>query len=347
VRPGFLRALAIAAALALAGSARADFVPGSTSDPVACAERPGESYALYLPPSWSAGRAFPILYVLDVRGRGVLALEVFRSGAARLGFIVASSNTSSTGVEATRNAASLDAMWRDTHARLRLDAARRFVAGFSGTARFAALAALAYRGGIAGVLGAGAGFPERAPPSSGMPFAYFGAVGDEDFNLAEMRALGRRLDEIGAPHRIAVFEGGHRWPPPAVADEGLEWLAACASSACPKPADASSAAPEKRRREAEEDERDLHAISALGEKLGAILRKDPVPSPERAASDLRMAGLKKRAAEVGSADAKAARRLLAWLRVRAGFELAAGFEAKGDAAREALCRAIGEAADLR
>ena len=54
--------------------------------------------------------------------------------------------------------------------------------------------------------------------------------------------------------------------------------------------------------------------------------------------------MKKRAAEVGSAEAKAARRFLAWLRVRAGFELAREFEAKGDAARAALCRAIADAA---
>ena len=203
---------AVLFAVLTAWTASADLAPDSTTDPVTCADRPGETYALYLPPSWSADRTTPVLYVLDVRGRGALALEVFRPAAARLGFAVASSNTSSTGVEASRNAASLDAMWRDTHARLRPDPARRFVAGFSGTARFAALAGLAYRGGIAGVVGAGAGFPAEVPPRSGMPFSYFGAVGDEDFNFAEMRALDRRLDEIGRPtasSSSAVGIAGH------------------------------------------------------------------------------------------------------------------------------------------
>lgn len=331
-------------AVLAAGTASADLVPDSTTDPVACADRPGETYALYLPPSWSLDRAAPVVYVLDVRGRGALALEPFRPAAARLGFVVASSNTSSTGVEASRNAASLDAMWRDTHARLRLDPARRFVAGFSGTARFAALAGLAYKGGIAGVVGAGAGFPAEVPPRPGMPFAYFGAVGDEDFNFAEMRALDRRLDEIGAPHRVVVFGGGHRWPPPEVVGEALAWLGACASGSCPPEPPPSKETLKRRKREAEEDARELRAIAALSEKLDAVLRRDPVPAPDRAASGLRTAAMKKQAAEGGSAEAKEARRLLAWLRVRAGFELPRELEAKGDSARATLCRAIAEAA---
>lgn len=336
------RALPLAIALLSALGAGADFAPGSATDSVPCAGAPGRSYALYLPPEWSPGRALPILFVLDARGRGALARDVFRPAAARLGWIVASSNNSASEVPARLNAEALDAMWRDTQARFAPEAGRRFVAGFSGTARFAALAGLAYRGSIAGVFGAGAAFPNETPPRPGMPFAYFGTVGDEDFNFAEVRALDRRLDEVGTAHRIAFFEGGHRWPPPDVAEQGLVWLEACASGKCPPTPAAAKEAAKKREREAEEDQEELADLAALDEALSATLRKDPPPPAGRALRDLKLERLKERAGKPDPAVAKPARRRLAWVRARAGFVLAGEYESKGDAARAALCRAIAE-----
>lgn len=336
-------ALALAAALA-ATSARANFAPDTSTDAVACESALGQSYALYLPPAWAPGRALPILYVLDARGRGAVARDVFRPAAARLGWIVASSNNSASEVPARRNAEALDAMWRDTQARFAPEAGRRFVAGFSGTARFAALAGLAYRGSIAGVFGAGAAFPSETPPRAGMPFAYFGTVGDEDFNFAEVRALDRRLDEIGTAHRIAFFEGGHRWPPPDVAEQGLAWFEACGSGKCPPAPPAAKEDAKRREREADEDRKELADLAALDEALSATLRKDSPPPAERAIKDLKLERLKERAGKADPAVAKPARRRLAWVRARAGFVLAGEYEEKGDAARAALCRAIGDSA---
>ena len=52
----------------------------------------------------------------------------------------------------------------------------------SGTVRFACILALTAPGSIAGIIGAGAGFPFNTPPKKDNPFVFFGTVGDRDFN---------------------------------------------------------------------------------------------------------------------------------------------------------------------
>ncbi len=57
-----------------------------------------------------------------------------------------------------------------------------------------------------------------------MNFVYFASVGDLDFNYAEMLQLTIKLDELGVPNRVRVFEGPHKWPPAEGWMEGVECL---------------------------------------------------------------------------------------------------------------------------
>jgi hypothetical protein len=66
------------------------------------------------------------------------------------------------------------------------------------------------------------------------PFAFFGAAGDKDFNHPAMWALDGRLAANGTPHRMATFDGGHDWMPPALALEAFDWLAVRAGGASPE-----------------------------------------------------------------------------------------------------------------
>jgi tetratricopeptide (TPR) repeat protein len=191
---------------------------------IPCAGAPGQSYSLYLPSGYTADRAWPILYVLDPRGRGVLAAERFRPGAERYGYLLASSNNSASDTATDPNVAALRAMWSDSHARLRIDDRRVYAAGFSGTVRAAVALARAVPGSIAGIVGAGAGFPFGAPPRKGEPFLFFGTVGNQDFNYYEVSDLEPALAAAGIPYRVEIFDGTHQWPPQALAARALGWL---------------------------------------------------------------------------------------------------------------------------
>src|SRR6266446_10869238 len=72
--------------------------PGLLEERVKSATDTSQTFALYLPPGYSTERRWPVLFVLDPRGRALLGLKRFQDGAARLGWVVLSSyNTLSDG----------------------------------------------------------------------------------------------------------------------------------------------------------------------------------------------------------------------------------------------------------
>ncbi|MFP3939972.1 MAG: hypothetical protein ACLF0P_06685 [Thermoanaerobaculia bacterium] len=197
---------------------------GKVVERLAVAEDPEQEYALYVPSGYTAERPPPVLYLLDPRGRALAPMERFRDAAEGLGWVVASSWTSASDGPFEPNLAAMRAMWRDTHARLALDPDRTYAAGFSGTARAAVLLGQMVPGSLAGVVAVGAGFPEAELPEEAPPFLHFAAVGTTDFNYLEVLELEERLRELGARHRVEVFDGGHEWLPPEAARRALLWL---------------------------------------------------------------------------------------------------------------------------
>jgi tetratricopeptide (TPR) repeat protein len=202
----------------------ADFPRGQLVEKVACAETPTESYALYLPSGYTPERAWPILYILDPRARGKAAAERFLAGAEKYGYILASSYSTMSDGPIEPNLKAMRAIWVDTHSRFNLDVRRAYAAGFSGTVRSCCVLARAAPGTIAGVIGAGAGFPFQQPPKKGDPFVFFGTLGDKDFNYYEMMDLEPQLTASGIPHRVEIFDGVHAWPPEELASRALGWM---------------------------------------------------------------------------------------------------------------------------
>ncbi len=222
-RPVFWIPLAIS--LTLAVSSRAAGLPrGTLVEKVLCAGQPDQAYALYLPSHYTPDHPWPILYAFDARGDGKRVAELFRPAAEAHGWIVVSSWNSASDGPMAPNFTAMHALWADTHARFAIDDSRVYAAGYSGTVRFACILGLTAPGTIAGVIGAGAGFPFGTPPKKDNPFAFFGTVGDRDFNWYEMNDLDAAMGSLGLPHRIEHFAGTHDWPPPDLAMKAVTWM---------------------------------------------------------------------------------------------------------------------------
>jgi dienelactone hydrolase len=190
---------------------------------VACTADPSQTYALYLPASYSPERKWPILYAFDPEARGKVPVELFREAAEKYGYIVVGSNNSQNGpVQPEMDAA--DAMWRDTHQRFSIDTRRVYMTGFSGGARMALSVALLCKDCTAGVIAQGAGFPGRTVRAEDVHFDFFASVGDLDFNYPELVELEKKLDAQHIPNRLRRFSGSHQWAPPEVAKEAIEWM---------------------------------------------------------------------------------------------------------------------------
>lgn len=196
---------------------------GTVIERVACASDASQTYALFLPSSYAPDRTWPILYVFDPSARGQRAVAAFQKAAETYGFIVAGSNNSQNGPVLTSLAAA-EAVLNDTHSRFSIDDRRVFLSGFSGGARVACLIGLKLPKTVAGVIGCGAGFPDDQPPTRQTRFAFFGVVGDKDFNYRELQSLDKTLEKLALPHGMAIFSGPHQWPPEPECLESIEWM---------------------------------------------------------------------------------------------------------------------------
>ncbi|HJQ27301.1 MAG TPA: hypothetical protein VKA60_25670 [Blastocatellia bacterium] len=195
---------------------------GAVIERVVCRAAADQSYALFLPASYTPQKAWPIIYCFDPAARGRVPVERFKAAAEKYGVIVAGSNNSRNG--ATDVAAAVRAMMNDTGERLAIDPRRVYTAGFSGGGRVATGVALSLGNAVAGVIACGGGFPASVAPTKSVTFALFATAGSEDFNYPEMRGLTRTFERLGLANRFATFEGGHEWLPAALAEEAIAWL---------------------------------------------------------------------------------------------------------------------------
>ena len=194
-----------------------DLPRGQVVPDVKCLADASQSYALYLPSTYSPDKAWPLLMGFHPGARGIAIVEKYRAAAERYGYIVAASNNSRNGPWDVSERA-VSAMTRDLAARFSTDEKRLYATGHSGGARVAMQVALTNP--LAGVIASSAGYPDSVPRSK-LKFVVFGTAGDTDFNYIELKLLDNQLK---TPHRVVIFDGGHTLPPDDLAMEAIEWL---------------------------------------------------------------------------------------------------------------------------
>jgi dienelactone hydrolase len=207
---------------ALCQTVQSPLPPAGQIVDVTCEGDSAQSYALYLPSTYSATKRWPLIYFFDPGGLGRRPLELYKDLAEKYGFVMAGSNNS-------RNFSSdqsriLNALWVDTHRLFALDARLTYVSGFSGGARVAGLMALnCAQCQIAGVIAHGAGYPSHRGEAKDK-LLYFFAVGDQDFNWPEVVTVRREREDKGLAYRVRVFSGRHQWAPAEVMEDAIEWI---------------------------------------------------------------------------------------------------------------------------
>ncbi|MFQ5720374.1 MAG: hypothetical protein ACE5IK_12570 [Acidobacteriota bacterium] len=231
-----LTAVILAAGVAGAG-APGTFPTGEIVPRVAATVDPARTYALYLPSGYTPQHRWPLLIVMDPRGRAIRAMERFVPAAERFGYVVVSSYDTRSDGPREPNILALRAIFPDTEERLAIDGRRHYLAGFSGTARLAWDVAARLPGRVAGIFGVGAGFPPGFEPPDEMTWVFAGAAGVLDFNHDEMRALEGILDRSGMPHRMESFEGPHAWAPEEICSRAIAWFEIQAMQAHLRPTD--------------------------------------------------------------------------------------------------------------
>ncbi|MDE3054269.1 MAG: hypothetical protein KGN74_00750 [Gemmatimonadota bacterium] len=200
-------------------------------------------YAAYISRAYADSGTAPLLLVLDPRGRAVGALENLAPAVERLGWVAISSYDTRGDAAPAVNQRIVNVMLADAFNALRLDTARIYVAGLSGTASDAWIFAYGSGGHIAGILSAGAGMPLdsawRAAHGGRPPFDVALTASPERFGYDAMSALGRRLASDSAPSRLDLVGDAAGWPGEAVVGQALGWLEARAMARGLRPANRS------------------------------------------------------------------------------------------------------------
>ena len=179
------------------------------------------SYALYLPLGFSKDKKYPCIFFFDAHARGAMPLRMYKNLADKYGFVMVGSNDSKNGTDFKATNELAMTMKDDVLSRTGIDPTRIYMAGFSGGARVASSIAI-LDGGVAGVIGCAAGFPQLQEEIRNK-FDYCGLVGIYDFNLGEMEQLDGTLDQNGFTHQLLTINGRHGWPPAEDFNTALLW----------------------------------------------------------------------------------------------------------------------------
>lgn len=227
--------LAVAALLLVSSVAGADELKrGEIVDGIACAADPTVTYAYYLPTHYTKDQRWPIVFVFDPRKRGALAAGFFRDAAERYGWIIVSSNNTESDTDPRPSVHAIELTLPDAQKRFAVDTNRIYLAGFSGTAMIG-WAVSEVTTSVAGLIGcSGRPLPK---PTYRVSFAWFGTAGNYDFNYVETKTLDRGLAAAGGTHRVEFFEGRHRWAPPELLMQGVQWMELLAMRAGTRPRD--------------------------------------------------------------------------------------------------------------
>ena len=218
-------------ASALASGLAVDSIrPGVLVDTVHASSDTSQTYALYLPRAYDRTRHWPVLFLMDPRGRAMVPLRLFRAAAERYGYIVMSSYQTRSDGSVEPNDRAINALLNDAQSNFSVDVHRFYFAGFSGTGRLAWNYGYSIPENVAALIEVGAGLPapqlllQRSVAKDTTPFAVFLSVGTTDFNYEEVRALDAKLDAFGIRHHLEFFDGPHSWPPESVCSNAITWL---------------------------------------------------------------------------------------------------------------------------
>ncbi len=183
---------------------------------------PGEekwSYYVYAPASYNPACKYPILYIMSPNGGSPGRMRRYTQGADANNWLLAISRQSRNGFEGWWPA--VFHMINHAEANLPVDKSRnrRYVSGFSGGSRCAAMTIGNSKLSFAGILACGAGNPLGNIPAS---VAAYGLSGSTCYNRGDMA---RNFQRVGHPDsQLAFFSGGHSWANARNLTYGMTWL---------------------------------------------------------------------------------------------------------------------------
>ena len=194
---------------------------GVIMERIAVNDTVAENFALYLPTKFEVSKAWPIIFVYDMQGRGEKVLHMLLGAAEKNNYILAASNNVNDSLSLTQNVLISKRMFNTVFTLFNIQKDRVYTAGFDGGARIASVMPT-FMSQIAGVISCGSTVGNKEVLSNKNPFHFVGVVGNEDFNYTEMLKLEKLFNLMKFPNQTLVFDGGHKWPSQQLLSRAME-----------------------------------------------------------------------------------------------------------------------------
>ena len=194
---------------------------GEIMESIAVNDTVTENFALYLPTKFETSKAWPIIFVYDMQGRGEMVLRKLLGAAEKNSYLLAASNNVNDSLSLTQNVLISKRMFNTVFSMFKIHKKRIYTAGFDGGARVASVMPI-FLNNIQGVISLGSTVGNKELLSSKKPFHFVGVVGNEDFNYPDMIKMKKLFDAMKFPNQTLVFDGGHKWPSQQLLSRAIE-----------------------------------------------------------------------------------------------------------------------------
>ncbi|MFX0558098.1 alpha/beta hydrolase [Maribacter sp. CXY002] len=184
---------------------------GAINDGIVVNDTVKETFAVYLPTNFDIEKTWPVVFVIDMDGKGKQALSYLKEAADAEGYIMASSNNLNDSLSISQNILVANRMFNEVFGMFKIKKDRTYTLGFSNGARFASIIPT-FINEISGVVSCGASVGNLEILNSKNPFYFIGIVGREDYNYVDMIDTRQYLNKLNFPNQLLLFDGGHVWP---------------------------------------------------------------------------------------------------------------------------------------
>lgn len=168
---------------------------------------PDEGYALFLPDNYSDTSKLPVIIFFDPHAGGTVPLNLYSGLANEFGVILMGSNSSKNDLDFSTTTAIANHLVAEAKTRFRVNAGDITLAGFSGGAKVALVAAAA-NADVKNVVYCGAATPVQIAHA----LTLIGFAGTSDMNYTDVVAFDTELKNLNAPHYLIEWEGKHEFP---------------------------------------------------------------------------------------------------------------------------------------
>ena len=196
---------------------------GAVMDSLQINDSSPDTFSLFLPTSFNTNQKWPILIVVDLKGRGEQALSMFTTAANSEGFILASPNNLSDSITLSKNMLNLGNMMKKVSEILPVNNDRVYSAGFFSGAQFASLVPLFIKE-VDGVISIGSSLPNTELLSTKSRFHFVGVVAREDFSFRDLIQSRKVLNQLKFENQLIVFDAVSKLPEQSHLLRAMRWL---------------------------------------------------------------------------------------------------------------------------